>query len=74
MLAEVGKDDDYKGADMVADWYERNLKIAVNIRRIAKPGDRIFVLIGAGHCKLLKEFLSQTPGYVVVDPGLYLTN
>lgn len=66
-LAVVGKDDDYKGADMVADWYERNLKIAVNIRRISQPGDRVFVLIGTGHCKLIREFLKQTPGFEVVS-------
>lgn len=71
-LAEVGKDEDYKGADMAADWYERNLKIAVNIRRISKPGDRVFVLIGAGHCKLLREFLGQTPGFKVVSALDYL--
>lgn len=72
ILAEVGKGDDYRGADLIAGWYERNLKIAVNIRRIAKPGDRIFVLIGAGHCKLLRDFLSETPGFEVVSPIQYL--
>jgi hypothetical protein len=71
-LAEVGKDSDYMGADMVSDWYERNLKIAVNIRRISKPGDRVFVLIGSGHCKLLREFLAQTPGFEVVPASTYL--
>ncbi len=71
-LTIIGKDADYKGADMLADWYERNLKIAVNIRRIAKPGDRVFVLIGSGHNKLLREFLSQTPGFEVVLPIAYL--
>ena len=72
VLAEVGKGEDYRGADLIAGWYERNLKIAVNIRRIAKPSDRIFVLIGAGHCKLLREFLSETPGFEVVSPLPYL--
>lgn len=71
-VAIIGKGDDYKGADMLTDWYERNLKIAVNIRRISKPGDRVFVLIGSGHCKLLREFLSQTPGFEVVSPIPYL--
>jgi hypothetical protein len=72
VLAEVGRGGDYRGADLIAGWYERNLKIAVNIRRIAKPGDRIFILIGAGHCKLLRDFLSETPGFEVESPVPYL--
>jgi len=44
----------------VANWYKRNLRIVVNINRITEPGkDRILVIIGAGHLKLLKEFAAD---------------
>lgn len=71
-MTKVGKGDDYMGADLVAGWYERNLKIATNIARIAKPGDRIFVLMGAGHAKLLREYLGQMDGFAAVWPNKYL--
>jgi hypothetical protein len=69
----IGKDKDYPGADLVSRWYERNLRIATNIARLPeKHGERILVLIGAGHGKLLRQFLSEMPGFEVVDCAKYL--
>jgi hypothetical protein len=73
LLAEAGKDADYTGADVVAGWYERNLKIAMNIVRTAdSPDDRVLVLIGAGHAKLLRDFLRESPSVELVEAGKYL--
>lgn len=73
LLAEAGKGSDYTGADVVAGWYERNLKIAMNVVRTAEsPDDRILVLIGAGHVKLLREFLQESPSVEVVEVSGYL--
>jgi hypothetical protein len=38
--------DVYGGADMVADWYKRNLRIFANLTRISEPGDRVFIIYG----------------------------
>lgn len=64
--------DTYAGADMVADWYKRNLRIFANLTRFAEPGDRIFVIYGQGHIKLLKDAVIQHPDYCAVDPLRYL--
>lgn len=73
LLAEVGKDTSYVGAEVIAGWYERNLKIAMNIIRIAEsPADRILVLIGAGHATLLRQFLTESPSTQVVITNEYL--
>ncbi len=73
LLAEAGKGTDYTGADVVAGWYERNLKIAMNVVRTAQsPDDRILVLIGAGHVKLLREFLKESPSVEIVEVSGYL--
>jgi hypothetical protein len=73
LLAEAGKGADYTGADVVAGWYERNLKIAMNVVRTAgSPEDRILVLIGAGHVKLLRDFLRESPNVELVETGKYL--
>lgn len=73
LLAEVGKDTSYVGAEVVAGWYERNLKIAMNIIRLAEsPAERILVLIGAGHVPLLRQFLQESPSVEVVGANEYL--
>jgi hypothetical protein len=60
------------GAELNAYWYMRNAKIFSKLVLIAKPGDRIVVLFGAGHNFWLRHFAQQTPGYVLVEPGQYL--
>jgi len=58
----------YKKADIVANWYKRNLRIFANINRVTEPGkDRILVIIGAGHLKLLKEFATEAPYFDLMN-------
>jgi Family of unknown function (DUF5694) len=72
-LLPIGKGERYPGANLVSRWYDRNLRIAANIARLAeeKP-QRILVIIGAGHAKLLRQFLSEMPGFQVVDCETFL--
>ncbi|HEY3170374.1 MAG TPA: DUF5694 domain-containing protein [Thermoanaerobaculia bacterium] len=73
LMAEVGKGADYAGADEVAGWYERNLKIAVNVLRVVEsPQDRILVIFGSGHRPLLCHFLRESPDVELVDAAEYL--
>ncbi|MBI1770089.1 MAG: hypothetical protein HY015_04560 [Bacteroidetes bacterium] len=66
--AAVGKDDNYAGADLVADWYERNLRIYRNILNIdRKPEDRFFILFGAGHSKILQDLIDDSAGFELVQ-------
>lgn len=72
-LLRIGKGKAYAGTDVVAHWYDRNLRIATNIVRLAEsPGERILVIIGSGHGKLLRQFIAETPGFQVVDCADYL--
>ncbi len=58
-LVRVGDGSDYVGADVVLRWYERNLKIFVNVTRlITALTDRVLVVIGAGHLALLTHFVA----------------
>lgn len=60
-MLRVGSEQDYAGVDLVRDWYERNMKIYSNIARLAdSPNERILVIIGAGHAKLLQQFISES--------------
>ncbi len=75
LMATVGKDTNYTGANVIAGWYERNLKIAINVLRIIKsPEDRVLVLFGAGHLPLLYHYFKFSPDVEVVNVENYLTS
>lgn len=69
-MAEIGKDSNYVGADEMTRWYQRNLKMATNLVRIASsPTDRVLVLVGSGHAYWLTEILATSPS-VTVEPSI----
>jgi hypothetical protein len=68
----VGRAQDYIGANLVADWYRRNLRIFANLNRIAAPGDRILVLFGVGHVHLLRQFTADSPRFALTGTQPYL--
>jgi hypothetical protein len=69
---KIGDKDDQAGADLNAMWYLRNAKIFGKLMQVAKPGDRVLVVYGAGHNYWLRHFAREVPGYVSVDPVPYL--
>lgn len=74
VFVPVADADAYPGADMVATWYRRNLRIFANITRITtSPDDRIFVVYGAGHIPILRDLVEDHPDYCIEDPLPYLT-
>lgn len=69
----VAVGDDYAGADMVAEWYRRNLRIFANLTRIAtEPDARLFVVFGQGHIPILRQALIDHSDFCVEDPLPYL--
>ena len=72
-LAEVGQGDAYVGLDWLQWWYRRNLILFVNITRLAaSSGDRVFVLIGAGHRYILHQFLRGARRFTLHETEEYL--
>jgi hypothetical protein len=72
VMATVGRDTAYKGAEEVANWYARNLYIFANIARVAQPGERVLVIMGSGHGPLLREFVDDSPELDLVLAEPYL--
>ena len=62
------------GAELNAAWYLRNAKIFAKLTQIAKPGDRVIVMFGAGHAYWLRHFVETTPGFQLVEPDRYLVD
>lgn len=72
-LMRISQGQDYYGTNYVAWIYRRNLSIFDNIvRTTAGPHDRIFVVYGYGHMKLLNEFARESGFYKVESPLTYL--
>ena len=72
-LVPIAQGQNYAGADMVASWYKRNLRIMNNLERLQlSPTDRVFILFGQGHVKLLRDFIKATPGFCLVNAEAYL--
>lgn len=72
-MMRIGKNEEYPGVDLLADWYKRNLKIFTNITRITESKeDRILVIIGGGHVKLLQQFFEDSREYDLEPASRYL--
>jgi hypothetical protein len=57
-----GEAGDYAGADLLASWYQRNMRIYANIvNLIESPGERILVIYGAGHLGWLRQAAGSDP-------------
>jgi len=58
---------------VVGGWYQRNLYIFSNlVRLVDSPEERVLLLIGAGHAKLLRDYIAGSPNLRLVDAGEYL--
>ena len=72
-IVPVAEGNTYAGADMVATWYQRNIRIFANITRITESADdRIFAIYGAGHVPIIRQLIIDSPDYCVEDPLPYL--
>jgi hypothetical protein len=72
-LMRIGRGKEYIGTNYVSWWYRRNLTILDNIIRLTdSPTDRILVIYGSGHLKLLTQFAKESGFYNVESPLRYL--
>lgn len=60
--------NNYAGADLVATWYHRNLRIMSNLHQIdCTPEDRVFIVFGQGHIPLFERIAEDSPYFEVVN-------
>ncbi|WP_045967372.1 DUF5694 domain-containing protein [Flavobacterium sp. 316] len=73
ILTHVSTKDKFEGADEAAKFYHRNIRMYSNLNQIDfKPGDRVFILMGATHTAYFNNFMKRSPKYQLIDPFLYL--
>jgi hypothetical protein len=60
--ARLGEPGDYAGPDLLASWYQRNIRIYNNIVNIVNsPEERVLVIYGAGHLGWLRQMVDNDP-------------
>lgn len=63
----VGAGGTYIGAEVLAGWYNRNIRIFANLQQIAVPDDRILVIYGSGHLAILQELARSSSAFELVN-------
>src|ERR1700733_5891827 len=59
-IVPYGEPADYAGSDLLALWYQRNIRIYRNIVALVEsPNDRILVIYGAGHLGWLQQDIAN---------------
>lgn len=60
--AHFSEPGDWAGADLVADWFRRNMRIYSNVvKLIDSPNERVLVIYGAGHLGWLRNNFASDP-------------
>lgn len=60
--AHFGEPWNWAGADLVADWFRRNIRIYSNVVRLVEsPDERVLVIYGAGHLGWLRQNFANDP-------------
>jgi len=63
-MAQFGEAWDWAGADLVSDWFRRNMRIYSNVvQLIASPNERVLVIYGAGHLGWLQGAFGGNPNF-----------
>ncbi|UOQ55585.1 DUF5694 domain-containing protein [Hymenobacter cellulosivorans] len=67
-LLHYGTPQEPAGSRLVADYYERNIRIVANLMQVApSPQERVLVVYGNGHTSFLKNILANSSEYDLVE-------
>ena len=62
--AHFGEPGDWAGADLVSDWFRRNMRIYSNIVQLVdSPNERVLAIFGAGHLAWLQHDFASDPSF-----------
>jgi hypothetical protein len=61
-MARLSEPGDWAGADLVSDWFRRNMRIFANVASlIESPNERVVVIYGSGHLAWLRHNFASEP-------------
>jgi len=60
--ARFGEPGDWAGADLLSEWFKRNIRIYSNVMRLVdSPNERVLVIFGSGHLGWLRQDFGGNP-------------
>ena len=72
---KIGVADNYFGANLVADWYRRNLLIYANFQAQIKKGSKnVLILVGAGHSAMIYDLIKNDKNFNLIEVDEILQN
>lgn len=72
-LMPAGEGNNYGGPQVLAKWYDRNIRMVHHLHRIHQSGtERILVVVGSGHVPPMRNLLDEDPRFCPVTPLSYL--
>lgn len=66
-LINVGYESPYLGADVVARWYQRNIRLFAHAKNLVREDDNLLIIYGGAHKWILDELFESTPDFQVVQ-------
>ena len=61
-LVRFGEPWNWAGADLLSDWFRRNMRIHSNVLQLVEsPGERVLVIFGSGHLGWLRHSFASDP-------------
>ncbi|SIR18008.1 DUF5694 domain-containing protein [Maribacter ulvicola] len=71
-LATQHSENNYEGAKVISEFYERNLRMYSNLNDLQlTKNDRIFILAGATHTAYLDIFIGNSDKFQLENPAIY---
>ncbi len=61
LFAHFGEPYNYAGGELLTWWYKRNIRIFTHMLHVTEPGDRVLVIYGSGHLRILRQFVEADP-------------
>lgn len=66
-LVNVGHEGSYLGADVVARWYRRNIRLYANAKNLVSDHENLLIIYGGAHKWILDELFESAPDFEVVQ-------
>ncbi len=68
LMNPAGIIEDYNGADLVSDWYKRNLQMYSLMQKMTEMDDeRVVVILGGSHIAMFKHFIDLDENFKAVE-------
>jgi hypothetical protein len=68
LMNPAGIIEDFNGANLVSDWYKRNLQMYSLMQKMTEMDDeRVVVILGSSHIAMFKHFIDLDENFKAVE-------